>query len=194
MNTGQKTVAADAARLRAAPRCGARTRAGTACRSPAVHGRSRCRMHGCGGGKLRGSGAPRRNRNAWKDGFWAAAARLRRRRITAFIREMESRLAAMEARSRSPAGAIDEPASGAWGCFPFFLPDAPPPVLQAPPVPQDSAGDGARESANRSRLRCVGGPVPAQGETVAAGGSAGSCAGRGVGITIRGSESGPAPG
>lgn len=194
MSTGQKTVTADAARLRAAPRCGARTRAGTACRSPAVHGRSRCRMHGCGGGKSRGSGAPRGNRNAWKDGYWAAAARLRRRRMTAFIREMEARLADMEALFRSPDGAFDAPASGAWGCFPFFLPDASPPVLQAPPVPQVSAGDGARGSENRSWPRCVGGPVPAQGETVAAGGSAGSCAGRGVGVTIRGSESGPAPG
>ena len=53
MSTGEKTVSADAARLLAAPRCGARTRAGTACRAPAVHGRSRCRMHGCGGGNRR---------------------------------------------------------------------------------------------------------------------------------------------
>ena len=64
MSTGEKTITADAARLRAAPRCGARTRAGTSCRAPAVHGRSRCRVHGCGGGKLRRSGAPRGNRNA----------------------------------------------------------------------------------------------------------------------------------
>ncbi len=101
MSTGQKTVAADAARLRAAPRCGARTRAGTACRAPAVHGRPRCRMHGCGGGKLRRSGAPHGNRNAWKDGYWAAAARLRRRRMTAFIRDMEARLAEMEGMARA---------------------------------------------------------------------------------------------
>ena len=100
MSTGEKTITADAARLRAAPRCGARTRAGTACRSPAVHGRSRCRMHGCGGGKLRRSGAPRGNRNAWKDGFWAAAARLRRRRMTAFIRDVEASLAELEAMNR----------------------------------------------------------------------------------------------
>ncbi len=30
----------------AAPRCGARTRAGAPCRGPAVRGRWRCRMHG----------------------------------------------------------------------------------------------------------------------------------------------------
>ncbi|MES2497831.1 MAG: glucan biosynthesis protein [Pseudomonadota bacterium] len=49
--------------LATAPRCGARTRQGAPCRSPAVQGRARCRMHG---GK--GSGAPRGNRNAWKHG------------------------------------------------------------------------------------------------------------------------------
>jgi glucans biosynthesis protein len=32
--------------LRNAPRCGARTRSGQSCRSPAVKGRARCRMHG----------------------------------------------------------------------------------------------------------------------------------------------------
>jgi hypothetical protein len=42
------------------PRCGAKTRAGGACRSPAVHGRKRCRMHG----GTPGSGAPRANQNA----------------------------------------------------------------------------------------------------------------------------------
>jgi hypothetical protein len=48
-----------------APRCGARarTRGGEPCRSPAVRGSQRCRMHGG-----RDSGAPRGNRNAWKHG------------------------------------------------------------------------------------------------------------------------------
>src|SRR5580658_8857381 len=32
--------------LALAPRCGARTRAGCPCRSPAIHGKLRCRMHG----------------------------------------------------------------------------------------------------------------------------------------------------
>ncbi|MBM3775518.1 MAG: hypothetical protein FJW37_10185, partial [Acidobacteria bacterium] len=39
---------------RARPRCGARTRSGSPCKSPVVTGRNRCRMHG---GAL-GSGAP----------------------------------------------------------------------------------------------------------------------------------------
>ena len=52
-----------------APRCGARarTRGGAPCRSPAVRGSRRCRMHG---GK--GSGAPRGNRNAFKHGAFTA--------------------------------------------------------------------------------------------------------------------------
>jgi len=140
MSTGEKTVSADAARLLAAPRCGARTRAGTACRAPAVHGRSRCRMHGCGGGNRRRSGAPRGNRNAWKDGYWAAAARTRRRQMTAFIRDMEASVAEMERALRPPGRAAGGGSSGAWGCFPFFLTDAPPPASRASPVPAAAAG------------------------------------------------------
>lgn len=49
--------------LAAAPRCLAMTRKGTACQSPAIRGKRRCRMHG---GK--GSGAPMGNSNAWKHG------------------------------------------------------------------------------------------------------------------------------
>jgi hypothetical protein len=45
--------------LRLAARCGARTRSGTPCRSPAVTGRSRCRMHG----GAPGSGGPKGRRN-----------------------------------------------------------------------------------------------------------------------------------
>ena len=42
-------------RLRQAPRCLARTRRGTPCQSPAVAGKTRCRMHG----GAAGSGAPK---------------------------------------------------------------------------------------------------------------------------------------
>jgi len=61
----------------AAARCGARTRSGAPCRSPAVGGVGRCRMHG---GK--GSGAPRGNRNAWKHGWHSA----RIREISRYVR------------------------------------------------------------------------------------------------------------
>ena len=40
------TLQRDVKRLQDAPRCGAKTRKGTPCRSPAVNGKRRCRMHG----------------------------------------------------------------------------------------------------------------------------------------------------
>ena len=55
--------------LFAAPRCGAKTRRGTACQSPAVYGKQRCRMHG---GAV-GSGAPKGNTNALKHGAYRGA-------------------------------------------------------------------------------------------------------------------------
>lgn len=64
--------------LATAPRCGARTRAGHPCRSPAVAGHQRCRMHGG-----RGSGAPRGNRNAWRHGTRSEGFRA----IARYVRE-----------------------------------------------------------------------------------------------------------
>lgn len=32
--------------MHCAPRCGAKTRTGQPCKSPAIHGKARCRMHG----------------------------------------------------------------------------------------------------------------------------------------------------
>ena len=58
-----------------APRCGARTRAGSPCKAPRIRGRPRCRMHG---GAL-GSGAPVGNLNAWKHGEYGARAIIERR-------------------------------------------------------------------------------------------------------------------
>jgi hypothetical protein len=51
-------------------RCGATTRIGHACMSPAVGGMKRCRMHG----GAPGSGAPLGNRNAFKHGHYTQAA------------------------------------------------------------------------------------------------------------------------
>ena len=51
-------------------RCGARTRRGSRCRSPAVKGRARCRMHG----GATGSGAQAGNRNALKHARYTARA------------------------------------------------------------------------------------------------------------------------
>lgn len=63
--------------MMASPRCGARTRAGGACLSPAVSGRRRCRMHG----GAKGSGAPKGNGNALKAGLYTAERLAMRRRV-----------------------------------------------------------------------------------------------------------------
>jgi hypothetical protein len=67
----------------ASPRCGAKTRSGTPCKSPAVKGKCRCRMHG----GARGSGAPVGNKNAYKHGLFTAEALSERRLLGDFIRD-----------------------------------------------------------------------------------------------------------
>jgi glucans biosynthesis protein len=74
--------------MQASRRCGAKTRAGSPCRAPAVVGKARCRMHG----GAAGSGAPRGNTNARKHGWYAAATRAALRELTATIRRMEEAL------------------------------------------------------------------------------------------------------
>jgi hypothetical protein len=64
-------------------RCGAKTRSGSPCRSPAVLGRRRCRMHG----GAHGSGASRGNKNAIKHGYYTREAIGERRRIQDFVRQ-----------------------------------------------------------------------------------------------------------
>ena len=75
----------------ASPRCGARTRRDGACRSPAVRGKKRCRMHG----GAQGSGAPRANQNAHKHGLFTREAIEERRRIEALIGEVQELLKEM---------------------------------------------------------------------------------------------------
>jgi hypothetical protein len=65
------------------PRCGAKTRSGKPCMSPAVNGKRRCRMHG----GAPGSGAPRGNKNALKHGFHTREAIEERRQLRALIRQ-----------------------------------------------------------------------------------------------------------
>jgi uncharacterized protein YjcR len=52
--------------MHVAMRCGAKTRRGTECQSPAMPN-GRCRMHGG-----TSPGAPKGNRNAWKHGYYSA--------------------------------------------------------------------------------------------------------------------------
>jgi hypothetical protein len=76
----------DTVRLMAAPRCGARTRAGHPCRSPRVHGKPRCRMHG----GAAGSGAPYGSANgAYKDGVHTKGSRRLRRLISEMLKSAE---------------------------------------------------------------------------------------------------------
>src|ERR1700731_4841843 len=71
-------------RLRRSPRCGARTRSGTPCQSPAVAGKTRCRMHG----GAAGSGAPKGKRNGkYRHGAFTTEAIDERRRLASLIRD-----------------------------------------------------------------------------------------------------------
>lgn len=73
-------------------RCGARTRKGAPCLSPAVCGRARCRMHG----GAPGSGAPRGNQNAVTHGFYTADAKAERQGLEALLRRSGEQLADFE--------------------------------------------------------------------------------------------------
>jgi len=72
----------------ASPRCGARTRIGTSCRSSAVGGKKRCRMHG----GAKGSGAPKGNQNAWKHGTYTKEAFRQRAEMREIFREAKKLL------------------------------------------------------------------------------------------------------
>jgi hypothetical protein len=72
-------------------RCCAKTRRSDACRSPAVRGKKRCRMHG----GAEGSGAPRANQNARKHGLYTRGAIEERRRIGVLIGEVRELLKGM---------------------------------------------------------------------------------------------------
>ena len=71
------------------PLCGARTRAGSPCKNPAMPN-GRCRMHG---GK---AGAPLGNRNALKHGLYSRGAIALRSEMTAFLRECRGTLREVE--------------------------------------------------------------------------------------------------
>ena len=65
------------------PRCGAKTRSGNPCKSPAVSEKERCRMHG----GAPGSGAPHGNKNALKHGTYTRKAIARRRHVGELMRQ-----------------------------------------------------------------------------------------------------------
>jgi hypothetical protein len=68
--------------LRAAPRCGAKTRFGSTCQRPALRGRSRCRLHGG-----LSPGAPRGVRNGnYRTGDWTGEAVEERKWLRSLVR------------------------------------------------------------------------------------------------------------
>ena len=73
-------------------RCGAKTRSGKSCQSPAVKNKKRCRMHG----GAEGSGAPKGNRNALKHGRYTREAIKERRALKSFMREADKFLKEFE--------------------------------------------------------------------------------------------------
>jgi hypothetical protein len=73
--------------FRNAGRCGAKTRAGTPCRSPSVAGKRRCRMHG----GAHGSGGPKGPRNGnYKHGRYTAETIASRKWLREKIREVRA--------------------------------------------------------------------------------------------------------
>ena len=74
------------------PRCGAKTRSGGSCRSPAVRGKRRCRMHG----GAPGSGAPRGNQNARQHGLFTKVAIAERKQIQAMLTDARKLLQEMK--------------------------------------------------------------------------------------------------
>lgn len=67
-----------------AKRCGAKTRKGTLCKAPAIHGKNRCRMHG---GAI-GNGAPLGNKNALRHGYYTKMAMEEKRNQKLYLREL----------------------------------------------------------------------------------------------------------
>lgn len=78
--------------MTASPRCGAKTRAGTPCRAPAVAGKTRCRMHG----GAKGSGAPKGNQNALRHGLYSREHLEQRKAVNQLIRSAKQAIEIVE--------------------------------------------------------------------------------------------------
>ncbi len=78
----QDRVSAKLKNIRAARRCGAKTRAGGVCQCPAIRDRKRCRLHGG-----RSPGAPKGSGNGnYKDGTFTAEAVEERQWLRSMVR------------------------------------------------------------------------------------------------------------
>ena len=83
MNTVAGTHKRQTTSMQSSLRCGAKTRSGTPCKSPAMSGKKRCRMHG----GAKGSGAPLGNQNALKHGMFTKETRELNRRINELLKQ-----------------------------------------------------------------------------------------------------------
>jgi uncharacterized protein YjcR len=81
INRNQRITMQNKLPMHLSRRCGARTRRGSRCRSPAMPN-GRCRMHGG-----MSPGAPKGNKNAFKHGHYAAEAIATRREIAKLLRD-----------------------------------------------------------------------------------------------------------
>ncbi|RPJ19295.1 MAG: hypothetical protein EHM35_20835 [Planctomycetaceae bacterium] len=92
-----------------APRCGAKTRQGTACRGPAM-ANGRCRMHGgASTGPRTPEGLERSRRARLKHGYYCAENIARRREIRRLMAQYEDFLAQMSQRQTGGSGTMDLP-------------------------------------------------------------------------------------
>ena len=95
-------------------RCGAKTRAGTPCKNPAVRGRRRCRMHG---GRSTGAKTPegraRLSALHWKHGRSTTAAKAEAKRRAAVGREIRAELKEIE-REAIATGALPKDWRSRW--------------------------------------------------------------------------------
>src|SRR5882757_5062796 len=81
-----------------APRCGAQTRQGRACQSPAMANR-RCRMHGgTSTGPRTAEGLARSRRARWKHGLYSGKTRAEHRRVRELLIQSRALLKQIQAR------------------------------------------------------------------------------------------------
>ena len=70
-----------------APRCGSKTRRGTACQAPAMRN-GRCRMHGgASTGPRTPEGLARSRRSRWKHGLYSSEGRAEQKRVRELLRQ-----------------------------------------------------------------------------------------------------------
>lgn len=88
----EQTHSRNTTAMRESVRCGAKTRAGVPCRSPAVAGNKRCRMHG----GAKGTGAPMGNQNALTTGLHTKKMREWRGELSKLARAARQTLSEIE--------------------------------------------------------------------------------------------------